>query len=216
MFFIHTNLISLSRLLLISSVDLCRCARYFFRPFYMHLDRFYLPQSQLFRNFFFRQRARWPWTNLSLFSHGTWWEWDKAKRIAIDARLPDLQWQTTGASWHRFTCCCWNTWSCAGWWWARRAKPFVRCVYFKVTTARQCWGTFESTYFLLEFPKVATAAQICSQGSPRLLATHSAQMHTLLGLYAMSMNCLDAAEAQLNCALRVSITSYLATDLVFP
>ena len=52
--------------------------------------------------------------------------------------------------------------------------------------------------------EVATAAQLCSSGSPRLLATHSAQLHTLLGLYSMSMNCLDAAEAQLTCALRVS------------
>lgn len=52
--------------------------------------------------------------------------------------------------------------------------------------------------------EVATAAQLCTTGPPRLLATHSAQLHTLLGLYAMSMNCLEAAEAQLNAALRVS------------
>ena len=55
--------------------------------------------------------------------------------------------------------------------------------------------------------EVATAAQLCATGPPRLLATHSAQLHTLLGLYAMSMNSMDAAEAQLNMALRVrSIT----------
>ena len=52
--------------------------------------------------------------------------------------------------------------------------------------------------------EVATAAQLCTTGPPRLLATHSAQLHTLLGLYAMSMNCLEAAEAQFNAALRVS------------
>lgn len=53
--------------------------------------------------------------------------------------------------------------------------------------------------------EVATAAQLCANGPPRLLAVHSAQLHTLLGLYAMSMNCMDAAEAQLSIALRVGI-----------
>merc|ERR1719402_823190 len=33
---------------------------------------------------------------------------------------------------------------------------------------------------------------------------HRAQLHTLLGLYAMSMNCMEAAESQLNAALRTS------------
>jgi len=51
--------------------------------------------------------------------------------------------------------------------------------------------------------EVATAAQLCAAGPPRLLAAHSAQLHTLLGLYAMSMNSMEAAEAQLNVALRV-------------
>jgi len=67
--------------------------------------------------------------------------------------------------------------------------------------------------------EVATAAQLCSTGSPRLLATHSAQLHTLLGLYAMSMNCLDAAEAQLTCALRVSRNiwcNHHGTSVSFP
>ncbi|XP_057371043.1 MAU2 chromatid cohesion factor homolog [Daphnia carinata] len=50
--------------------------------------------------------------------------------------------------------------------------------------------------------EVATAAQLCAAGPPRLLAAHSAQLHTLLGLYAMSMNSMEAAEAQLNVALR--------------
>jgi len=40
--------------------------------------------------------------------------------------------------------------------------------------------------------------------SPPLLQRHRAQLHTLLGLYAMSMNCMDAAESQLNAALRVN------------
>ena len=30
----------------------------------------------------------------------------------------------------------------------------------------------------------------------RLQAVHDAQLHTLLGLYAMSMNCMDSAEMQ--------------------
>jgi MAternally-affected-uncoordination protein len=51
--------------------------------------------------------------------------------------------------------------------------------------------------------EVATAAQLCAAGPPRLLAAHSSQLHTLLGLYAMSMNSMEAAEAQFNVALRV-------------
>merc|ERR1719394_1524259 len=41
-------------------------------------------------------------------------------------------------------------------------------------------------------------------GSNILLTQHRAQLHTLLGLYAMSMNCMEAAESQFNCALRTS------------
>ena len=41
-------------------------------------------------------------------------------------------------------------------------------------------------------------------GNTLLLGQHRAQLHTLLGLYAMSMNCMEAAESQLNCALRTS------------
>jgi hypothetical protein len=40
-------------------------------------------------------------------------------------------------------------------------------------------------------------------GGPVLLQRHRAQLHTLLGLYAMSMNQMDLAETQLNQALRV-------------
>merc|ERR1719192_204534 len=37
-----------------------------------------------------------------------------------------------------------------------------------------------------------------------LMTHHRAQLHTLLGLYAMSMNCMENAETQLNAALRTS------------
>lgn len=37
----------------------------------------------------------------------------------------------------------------------------------------------------------------------KLLSRHRAQLHTMLGLYAMSMNCMEEAENQLNAALRV-------------
>ena len=65
--------------------------------------------------------------------------------------------------------------------------------------------------------EVATAAQLCATGPPRLLATHSAQLHTLLGLYAMSMNSMEAAEAQLNMALRVdnSTTGFFDTGQIW-
>lgn len=65
--------------------------------------------------------------------------------------------------------------------------------------------------------EVATAAQLCAAGPPRLLAAHSAQLHTLLGLYAMSMNSMDAAEAQLNVALRVLKTVHIfPTPVIIP
>merc|ERR1712141_974407 len=42
------------------------------------------------------------------------------------------------------------------------------------------------------------------QSNQILLQRHRAQLHTMLGLYAMSMNCMDAAENQFNAALRTS------------
>ncbi|TRY67660.1 hypothetical protein TCAL_05258 [Tigriopus californicus] len=42
------------------------------------------------------------------------------------------------------------------------------------------------------------------EGNHMLLQRHRAQLHTLLGLYAMSMNQMDWAETQLNAALRTS------------
>merc|ERR1712110_1307803 len=42
------------------------------------------------------------------------------------------------------------------------------------------------------------------QSNQILLQRHRAQLHTMLGLYAMSMNCMEAAENQFNAALRTS------------
>jgi len=42
------------------------------------------------------------------------------------------------------------------------------------------------------------------EGNPMLMQNHRSQLHTLLGLYAMSQNCLNDAEAQFNAALRTS------------
>lgn len=50
--------------------------------------------------------------------------------------------------------------------------------------------------------EISTAANLCKQ-HPRLLETHGPQLHTLLGLYSMSMNCMEAAEAQFKAALNV-------------
>ena len=50
--------------------------------------------------------------------------------------------------------------------------------------------------------EISQACQLCRQ-QPKLLQTHRAQVHVLLGLYAMSMNCMEAAEAQLISALNV-------------
>lgn len=50
--------------------------------------------------------------------------------------------------------------------------------------------------------EISTAVNLCRQ-HPRLLETHGPQLHTLLGLYSMSMNCMEAAEAQFKAALNV-------------
>ncbi|UYV72584.1 MAU2 [Cordylochernes scorpioides] len=49
------------------------------------------------------------------------------------------------------------------------------------------------------------ALQICRM-EPRLLVKHQPQVHALLGLYAMAMNCLEAAEAQFEVVIRTSST----------
>lgn len=51
--------------------------------------------------------------------------------------------------------------------------------------------------------EIFQACHVCQQ-QPRLFSMHSAQIHTLIGLYAMSMNCMEAAEAQFKTALEHS------------
>ncbi|XP_064607711.1 MAU2 chromatid cohesion factor homolog [Liolophura sinensis] len=58
--------------------------------------------------------------------------------------------------------------------------------------------------------EIFQACHVCQQ-QPRLFTSHGAQIHTLLGLYAMSMNCMEAAEAQFNTALRLSTDKDLWT-----
>ncbi|PNF35493.1 MAU2 chromatid cohesion factor-like protein [Cryptotermes secundus] len=55
----------------------------------------------------------------------------------------------------------------------------------------------------LALSEISQACGLCQQ-QPRLLLAHRPQLHTLLGLYAMSMNCMEAAEAQFTAALRTS------------
>lgn len=50
--------------------------------------------------------------------------------------------------------------------------------------------------------EISQACQLCRR-QPKLLQSHRPQLHALLGLYAMSMNCMEAAEAQFTAALRV-------------
>lgn len=56
----------------------------------------------------------------------------------------------------------------------------------------------------LALQEISQACGLCHQ-HPKLLETHRPQLHTLLGLYAMNMNCMEAAEAQFHAALRVTI-----------
>ena len=50
--------------------------------------------------------------------------------------------------------------------------------------------------------QIFQACHVC-QTQSKLFSTHGAQIHTLLGLYAMSMNCMEAAEAQFQTAVKV-------------
>lgn len=52
--------------------------------------------------------------------------------------------------------------------------------------------------------EISQACQLCRH-QPKLLQSHRSQLHVLLGLYAMSMNCMEQAEAQLISALNVFI-----------
>lgn len=56
----------------------------------------------------------------------------------------------------------------------------------------------------LALQEISQACGLCHQ-HPKLLETHRPQLHTLLGLYAMNMNCMEAAEAQFHAALRVFV-----------
>ncbi|VDP87995.1 unnamed protein product [Echinostoma caproni] len=53
---------------------------------------------------------------------------------------------------------------------------------------------------------IGQACRIC-QANPGLMFKRLPQLHTLIGLYAMSMNCMDQAENQFKYALRVSSLS---------
>ncbi|XP_023210809.1 MAU2 chromatid cohesion factor homolog [Centruroides vittatus] len=53
----------------------------------------------------------------------------------------------------------------------------------------------------LAIQEASQALQICRQ-EPRLFLRHKPQVHALLGLYAMSMNCMEAAEAQFSTVVR--------------
>lgn len=69
----------------------------------------------------------------------------------------------------------------------------------------------------LALQEISQACGLCHQ-HPKLLESHRPQLHTLLGLYAMNMNCMEAAEAQFHAALRVSVkvnTIYIFSDLGF-
>ncbi|XP_054286158.1 MAU2 chromatid cohesion factor homolog [Macrosteles quadrilineatus] len=55
----------------------------------------------------------------------------------------------------------------------------------------------------LALQEMAQACSLC-ESQPKLLQSHRPQLHTLLGLYAMSMNCMEAAEGQFMAALRLS------------
>ncbi|KAF6724193.1 MAU2 chromatid cohesion factor-like [Oryzias melastigma] len=61
--------------------------------------------------------------------------------------------------------------------------------------------------------EISQVCQLCQQ-SPRLFTNHAAQLHTLLGLYCISVNCMDNAEAQFTTALRVS--PCLVLTLTYP
>uniref|UniRef100_A0A3Q3KBC9 MAU2 chromatid cohesion factor homolog n=1 Tax=Monopterus albus TaxID=43700 RepID=A0A3Q3KBC9_MONAL len=64
--------------------------------------------------------------------------------------------------------------------------------------------------------EISQVCQLCQQ-SPRLFTNHAAQLHTLLGLYCISVNCMDNAEAQFTTALRLTthqeLWTYIVTNL---
>uniref|UniRef100_A0A8C6PY05 MAU2 chromatid cohesion factor homolog n=1 Tax=Nothobranchius furzeri TaxID=105023 RepID=A0A8C6PY05_NOTFU len=64
--------------------------------------------------------------------------------------------------------------------------------------------------------EISQVCQLCQQ-SPRLFTNHAAQLHTLLGLYCISVNCMDNAEAQFTTALQLTthqeLWTYIVTNL---
>ncbi|XP_053615110.1 MAU2 chromatid cohesion factor homolog [Plodia interpunctella] len=57
----------------------------------------------------------------------------------------------------------------------------------------------------LALHEIARAAQLLAVApEPSSAAAHTPQLHCLLGLYAMSMNCMEAAEAQFHTAINMS------------
>ena len=60
--------------------------------------------------------------------------------------------------------------------------------------------------------EMAQMASLLASDS-RLLGVHDAQLHTLLGLYAMSMNCMDSAEMQVSLALLKSIYAHTLINI---
>ncbi|XP_073659239.1 MAU2 chromatid cohesion factor homolog isoform X4 [Tursiops truncatus] len=64
--------------------------------------------------------------------------------------------------------------------------------------------------------EISQVCQLCQQ-SPRLFSNHAAQLHTLLGLYCVSVNCMDNAEAQFTTALRLTnhqeLWAFIVTNL---
>ncbi|CAL8254120.1 unnamed protein product [Merluccius merluccius] len=61
--------------------------------------------------------------------------------------------------------------------------------------------------------EISQVCQLCQQ-SPRLFTNHAAQLHTLLGLYCISVNCMDNAEAQFTTALQLTTHQELWTFIV--
>lgn len=62
----------------------------------------------------------------------------------------------------------------------------------------------------LALEEMSRICALCNQHS-KLLDAHGPQLHTLIGLYAMSMNCMEAAEMQLSTALKMSEGTELET-----
>lgn len=59
---------------------------------------------------------------------------------------------------------------------------------------------------------VRLACKLC-HSTPALMHRRRPQLHTLIGLYAMSMNCMNQAEEQFKLALRVSWTFFCVNVL---